>query len=314
MLVTTLHETIFEYKQPIRATFTEARLWPVSDAGQTCREFSLTVDPMRPLTECMDYYGNLVLTFNILPEHGRVVVTGRSVVETHRDPFAPHAPLSDFEIHKAQCDYLGFAGPVENIPEIENLAQSAGLRAARRDTAWWATESVFVAAQNLNTLIHERFTYDTDATDVHTHVAEVFACGAGVCQDFAHIFIAACRAAQIPARYVSGYLVTRRSRSAAGSPASHAWAEVLVAGLGWCAFDPTNNLVVNDNYIKLAVGCDYRDVPPTRGVYKGQGAGSRLLVRVHTIVDEESAAEIGDSEEESTAFAGARQTVNELIG
>ena len=314
MLVTTLHETIFEYPQPIRATFTEARLWPVSDEGQTCREFSLTVDPMRPLTECVDYYGNLVLTFNILPEHGRVVVTGRSVVETHRDPFAPQEPLSDFEVHKAQCDYLSFAGPVENVPEIENLADIAGLRSARPEAAWWEMESIFAAAQSLNALIHERFTYDTEATDVHTHIAEVFACGAGVCQHFAHIFIAACRAAQIPARYVSGYLVTRRSRSATGSPASHAWAEVLVAGLGWCAFDPTNNLVVDDNYIKLAVGRDYRDVPPTRGVYKGQDTGSRLLVRVHTIVDEESAAEIGERDEPSTAFAGARQAKHELIG
>ena len=314
MLVTTLHETIFEYSQPIRATFTEARLWPVSDDGQTCREFSLTVDPMRPLTECVDYYGNVVLTFNILREHGRVVLSSRSVVATHRDPFAPRKSLSDFEVRKAHCDYLAFDGPVENVPEIENIVQSTALRTAPRDASWWEPESIFAAAQNLNELIHSKFTYDTEATDVHTHIAEVFARGAGVCQDFAHIFIAACRASQIPARYVSGYLLTRRSRSAAGSPASHAWAEVLVAGLGWCAFDPTNNLVVNDNYIKLAVGRDYRDVPPTRGIYNGQSAGSRLSVRVHTIVDEESAAEIGASDEESTAFTGSRQAEHELIG
>jgi transglutaminase-like putative cysteine protease len=306
MLVTTLHETIFEYPQPIRATFTEARLWPVSDEGQTCREFSLTVDPMRPLTECIDYYGNRVLTFNILREHGRVVLTGHSVVETHRDPFAPREPLSDFEVRKAHCDYLSFDGPVENVPEIENLMQSTALRTAPRDASWWEPESVFAAAQNLSAQIYEQFIYDTKATDVHTHIAEVFARGAGVCQDFAHIFIAACRAAQVPARYVSGYLVTRRSRSAAGSPASHAWAEVLVPGLGWCAFDPTNNLVVDNNYIKLAVGRDYRDVPPTRGVYNGRGAGSRLHVWVHTIVDEESAAEVGETDEQSTALAGAR--------
>ena len=286
MLVTTLHETTFDYARAIERTFTEARLWPVSDLHQTCHEFSLSVDPMRPLLENRDYFGNISMSFNILPPHRRVVVTGRSVVETHRDPFAPQ-PVNDFETHLARLDFLGFDGPIEYSNGVETLRDEAGLMKANAQSSWFDDDSVFQAVQKLNTLIFQRFTYCTDATDVHTHISEVFENRRGVCQDFAHIFIAACRAAQIPCRYVSGYLVTRRARSLAGSGASHAWVEALLPEHGWCAFDPTNNLLANNSYIKLAHGRDYRDVTPTRGVFKGHGVECRMSVRVHTLTEED---------------------------
>ncbi len=289
MLVTTLHETTFDYSRAIERTFTEARLWPLSDASQTCREFSLSVDPLRPLLESCDYWGNRTLSFNILPPHRRVVVTGRSVVETHRDPFVPQ-PLDDFETKRAQLDFLGFNGPIEYSMEVQTLRDDAQLLCADANESWFDADSVFSHAQKLNALIFERFTYCPDATDVHTHIAEVFALKRGVCQDFAHVFIAVCRAAQIPCRYVSGYLVTRRARSSAGSGASHAWVEVLLPRHGWCAFDPTNNLLANDSYIKLAHGRDYRDVTPTRGVFKGSGIDCRMSVRVHTLTEEEESS------------------------
>ena len=286
MFVTTLHETTFDYARPIERTFTEARLWPVSDSGQTCHEFSLSVDPSRPLLENRDYFGNMTMSFNILPPHRRVVVTGRSVVETHRDPFVPQ-PVDEFQTRLAQLDFLSFDGPIEYSNEVETLRDEAALMTAKQDAPWFDEDSVFAAAQKLNRLIFERFTYCPDSTDVHTRISEVFELKRGVCQDFAHIFIAVCRAAQLPCRYVSGYLVTRRARSREGSGASHAWVEVLVPQHGWCAFDPTNNLLANDSYIKLAHGRDYRDVTPTRGVFKGAGVEARLSVRVHTLTEED---------------------------
>ena len=289
MLVTTLHETTFDYARPIERTFTEAHLWPVSDENQTCREFSLSVDPSRPLLENRDYFGNMTMSFNILPPHRRVVVTGRSVVETHRDPFVPQ-PIDEFETRRAEMDFLGFDGPIEYSNDVETLRDQADLMTANRDAAWFDEDSVFARAQKLNALIHEQFTYCTDATDVHTHISEVFEGRRGVCQDFAHVFIAVCRAAQIPCRYVSGYLVTRRARSSEGSGASHAWVEVLVPRHGWCAFDPTNNLLANNSYIKVAHGRDYRDVTPTRGVFKGHGVEARLSVRVHTLTEEDTSS------------------------
>lgn len=286
MLVTTLHETTFDYARPIERTFTEAHLWPVSDMHQTCREFSLSVDPMRPLLESRDYFGNMTMSFNILPPHRRVVVTGRSVVETHRDPFKAET-IGDYETRRAHFDFLSFDGPIEYSIEVGKLRDEIGLSSTNAELSWFEANSVFQAVQKLNTLIFERFTYCTDSTDVHTHIAEVFEHQRGVCQDFAHVFIAVCRAAQIPCRYVSGYLVTRRARSLAGSGASHAWVEVLLPRHGWCAFDPTNNLLANNSYIKLAHGRDYRDATPTRGVFKGHGVDCRLNVRVHTLTEED---------------------------
>lgn len=285
MLITTLHETIWEYERPIRGTFTEARLCPVSDAGQTCRQWSVTVDPLRQMSESTDYFGNVVLNYNILQPHSCIVLTAHSIVETHRNPFAPQTPPGAFENAKAHMDYLAFGGPVERHAQVEEMA----VRCELRDAANREPFESLACFQKLNAAIWSEFTYTPDATDVHTRIAEVFEGKAGVCQDFAHIFIAVCRAAGIPARYVSGYLVTRRSRSAEGSPASHAWVEALVPGMGWRAFDPTNNLLANDSFIKLAAGRDYRDVPPTRGMFSGRAA-STLRVRVHTLVHEDSIA------------------------
>lgn len=287
MLVTTLHETTFSYARAIERTHSEARLWPLSDANQTCHEFSLSVDPMQPLSENRDYWGNVVMSFNILPPHHRVVVTGRSVVDTHRQPFVPQ-PLDEFETARAQFDYCQFVGAVEYSKSAQALGEAAGLHRAQRDASWFHQDSLFEALQKLNKLIFDDFTYCTDSTHVHTQVSEVMEEKRGVCQDFAHVFLAACRAHRIPSRYVSGYLVTRRARSSEGSTASHAWVEALVPNHGWVALDPTNNLLANDSYIKIAHGRDYSDVTPTRGVFKGAGVDCHMSVRVHTLVEESS--------------------------
>jgi transglutaminase-like putative cysteine protease len=298
MIITTLHETVWEYATPVTNTFSETRLRPISDSTQTLKQFSLSVDPLRPITAGTDYFGNTIHTFNVLAPHRCVVVTSHSVVETHRDPFAQQEPLSEFDLRRAHVDYLGFDGPVERVPQVVNLACEVGLiqTMAQSQTMGTMTQSQtmftdhFAAAQKLNAAIHELFQFEACVTDVHTPISDVFELGKGVCQDFAHIFIAACRTAGLPARYVSGYLVTRHSRSAEGAFASHAWCEVLLPGVGWIAFDPTNNLMADDYYIKLAVGRDYRDVPPTRGLFRGVGVQSTLRVRVHTAVHEEGAA------------------------
>jgi transglutaminase-like putative cysteine protease len=120
-----------------------------------------------------------------------------------------------------------------------------------------------------------------NSTKVDSPIAEALETRQGVCQDFAHIMIALVRGVKIPCRYVSGYMFhrddTERDRSLEG--ASHAWIEALVPRLGWVAFDPTNNLVGGDRHIRVAIGRDYADVPPTRGVYKGE-AQSELSVAV----------------------------------
>ena len=119
-----------------------------------------------------------------------------------------------------------------------------------------------------------------NSTKVDSPIEEALRTRQGVCQDFAHIMIALVRRQHIPCRYVSGYMFHRdeeeKDRSLEG--ASHAWVEALVAGLGWVAFDPTNNLVGGDRHIRVAIGRDYADVPPTRGVYKGEAQSDLSVV------------------------------------
>jgi len=142
----------------------------------------------------------------------------------------------------------------------------------------------------LTEAIYKFFAYVPNSTKVDSPIAEALETRQGVCQDFAHIMIALVRRAKIPCRYVSGYMFhrdeTERDRSIEG--ASHAWIEALVPRLGWVAFDPTNNLVGGDRHIRVAIGRDYADVPPTRGVYKGE-AQSELSVAV-TVSPADSAA------------------------
>jgi transglutaminase-like putative cysteine protease len=116
--------------------------------------------------------------------------------------------------------------------------------------------------------VHRTFSYDKAATTVRSAVDDALATRAGVCQDFAHVMIAAARNAKIPARYVSGYIF-RGDSHVLGAEASHAWCEAYLPPSGWIGFDPTNDRLVDDHYVKIAIGRDYRDVSPVRGVYRG---------------------------------------------
>jgi transglutaminase-like putative cysteine protease len=133
--------------------------------------------------------------------------------------------------------------------------------------------------------VYDRFEYVTEVTGVGTTVPEILAHKTGVCQDFAHVLIALCRALAIPARYVSGYIV-RDATSAAptrGAGASHAWVEAFTPTHGWRGFDPTNDLVASEHHVKMAVGRDYRDVPPTQGTFRGiaeETLGVEVVTRV----------------------------------
>ncbi len=132
----------------------------------------------------------------------------------------------------------------------------------------------------LNATIHAHFAYEPRSTRVDSHIDEALRARAGVCQDFSHIMITLVRSVGIAARYVSGYIAPHESRTnRSGDNATHAWIEAFLPDLGWVGFDPTNNMLVGDRHIVVAAGRDYSDVPPTRGVFKGD-AGSELSVAV----------------------------------
>jgi transglutaminase-like putative cysteine protease len=258
----------------------EIRMQPRSEANQRCLSFHLDVNPPANITQYCDFTGNTVHHFDIAGSHTEVKVTAQSTVQVETVP-APRpseaghwAALEDLT---ASDDYWEMMLPSEfarSSPALEQLAKQ--LKCERR-------AGPLEVLTEINESIYQMFSYVPNSTKVDSPIEEALLAREGVCQDFAHIMIALVRPLRIPCRYVSGYLFHRetedgqKDRSLEG--ASHAWVEALVPRLGWTAFDPTNNLIGGDRHIRVAIGRDYSDVPPTRGVYKGE-AESELSVAV----------------------------------
>jgi transglutaminase-like putative cysteine protease len=274
------HTTTFRYEPAVRESVMEVRLQPRSDGEQRCLSFTLDVDPAANIMQYRDFTGNTVHHFDIAGRHAQVKVIAQSAVEVQSVP-APRAADSgdwaDLDALIAGNDHWELLLPshfAHSSPPLDQLANELGCQ-RRGNPLMMLTE--------LNEAIYNLFAYVPNSTKVDSPIEEALHTRRGVCQDFAHIMIALVRRLQIPCRYVSGYMFhrndddTEKDRSLEG--ASHAWVEALVPGLGWVAFDPTNNLVGGDRHIRVAIGRDYADVPPTRGVYKGE-AQSELSVAV----------------------------------
>jgi transglutaminase-like putative cysteine protease len=280
MIYTVRHTTTFRYEPAVRESVMEVRLQPRSDGEQRCLSFTLDVDPAANIMQYRDFTGNTVHHFDIAGRHALVKVTAQSTVEVQSAPAprpAESGDWADLDALVAGNDYWEMLLPshfAQSSPPLEQLAQEC--RCERRGNP-------LTLLTELNQAIYNLFAYVPNSTKVDSPIEEALRTRQGVCQDFAHIMITLVRRLQIPCRYVSGYMFhrdeddTQKDRSLEG--ASHAWVEALVPGLGWLAFDPTNNLVGADRHIRVAIGRDYADVPPTRGVYKGE-AQSELSVAV----------------------------------
>jgi transglutaminase-like putative cysteine protease len=278
MIYSVRHTTTFRYEPSVRESVMEVRLQPRSDGDQRCLSFSLNVEPAATVMQYHDFIGNIVHHFDIAGSHSLVKVTANSTVEIQ-----PSTPISagdcgdwaDLDAQVGAGDYWEMLLPshfVRTSGLFEKLATE--LACVRRGNA-------LELLTELNGAIYQLFSYVPHSTKVDSPIEDALESRQGVCQDFAHIMIALARRLNIPCRYVSGYMFHRdeaeKDRSAEG--ASHAWVEALIPGMSWVAFDPTNNLVGADRHIRVAIGRDYADVPPTRGVYKGD-AQSELSVAV----------------------------------
>jgi transglutaminase-like putative cysteine protease len=272
------HTTTFRYEPAVRESVMEVRLQPRSDGEQRCLSFALDVDPAANVMRYRDFAGNTVHHFNIAGSHSRLKITAQSDVEVQSASLprpSDSGDWTDLDAVVAGTDHWEMLLPsifAHGSEPLEELAKELGCE-RRGNPLGLLTE--------LNEAIYKLFAYVPNSTKVDSPIEEALRTRQGVCQDFTHIMIALVRRLTVPCRYVSGYMFHRdekeKDRSLEG--ASHAWVEALVPGLGWVAFDPTNNLVGGDRHIRVAIGRDYADVPPTRGVYKGE-AQSELSVAV----------------------------------
>lgn len=262
-----VHTTNYRYTGPIAESVMELRLRPMDGAGQRCLDFKLELSPGIKPREYTDGYGNRVHYFNLVKPHTRLGITSRSTVETGLPP--------DHQGEELVQDFLRFRSPVNDVAGVREIALAHAVAEPR------SPEATEAALDALTTTISRDFTYDRTITNVYSTVDEVLDLRGGVCQDFAHLFVAVTRAMGVPARYVSGYLHLQGEGGT--TTASHAWAEAWVAGKGWIGFDATRPVRISEHHVRLAVGRDYSDAAPTRGVYVGSATGA-MKVRVRTRV------------------------------
>ena len=273
------HITKFVYDSPISESVMEARVQPRSDGSQRCVQFRLTTAPASRVMMYMDHDGNVVHHFAVPGRHARLTVTSEALVD------CGPAPLVPFDLGRGSWDRLDAMTASGEFWELLNGSPFARptdrLAEFARGINWSRGDDPLASLRRLNTEIYDAFEYKPQSTRVDSPIDEALESRSGVCQDFAHIMIALVRQAGIPCRYVSGYLFhhDRADRSSVG--ATHAWLEALLPDIGWVGFDPTNNRLAEERHIRVAIGRDYSDVPPTKGVFKGVSAvRSELAVAV----------------------------------
>jgi transglutaminase-like putative cysteine protease len=266
MLLKLTHTTDLLYSDLISESVMELRMAPRQEQDQHRLSFNLAIGPATQVTSYFDWLANTVHTFTIGPFHRQIKIVATSVVETDRprkqvEKFIDAWPCplgEDYTLY----DYVHFSGPVLDSPQLRELVK-----------VLHPTPGVSLGelALRMLHLIAERFEYKKGMTTAASPITDVLATGQGVCQDFTHLMIGLSRAMGIPARYVSG-LIHQGNEQYRGFTQTHAWCELMFPSAGWVGFDPTNNCIVGSNFVKVAVGRDYRDVPPNKGRWQGTGA------------------------------------------
>jgi transglutaminase-like putative cysteine protease len=289
-----LHETRYDYAAPVSVAHHLAHLQPLQDGHQQLLHFELQVQPAPGQgSDSLDAMGNVQRHFSLVQPHralrvralSRVRITPRFVgLQAQASP--PWEQVAARLPYVARADFepaVEYTLPSPYVPRLQAL-RDYGAR------SFTPGRPLAAAALDLMGRVHADFSYQSRSTEVDTPLATVLQQRRGVCQDFAHLMAGVLRMWGLPARYVSGYLLTHAPVGGAamqGADASHAWVQVWcpatpgVGGGGWLDLDPTNNLIPGSGHVRVAVGRDFGDVTPLRGVIRG-GGRHRLSVAVST--------------------------------
>ncbi len=292
-----IHETHYDYQPMVEQAQHIAFLQPLDEGmgGQQLQSHHLHIQPAPDTQRTQaDVWGNARCHFALASAHTRLTVTAHSLVRTLDPPATSRSAAWPWERLREHLTYR--RGGV--FDAASEFAQASPLIARLPDFAQYGHADfspgrpMDEAARALMSRVHRDMVYDSGSTAVDTPVLAALQARRGVCQDFAHIMVATLRALGLAARYVSGYLLTQPPPGQArlvGADASHAWVQVYVPHGpdmdnpqgAWLDLDPTNNRESGEDYVRLAIGRDYSDVPPLRGVIHG---GSQHALRVAVTV------------------------------
>jgi transglutaminase-like putative cysteine protease len=287
MLLHVVHETAYDYVPMVRTAQHMAHLKPVEREGQKLLSHRLEVRPTPARrSESIDVFGNTRSFFSLEYTHDFLRVSAESLVSTSAaEPPAASPPweqVAERMRYRRGATYdpaVGFAFSSPYVPRDDAFVRFA-------QPSFPEGRPLLEGARDLMERIHREFEYATTATDVNTPALDALTLRKGVCQDLAHVMLGCLRSMGLPARYISGYLLTEpppgRPRLV-GTDASHAWVSLYLPtadGPGrWVDLDPTNDRAAGEDYVTLAIGRDYSDVSPMRGVIHG-GANHSLRVAV----------------------------------
>jgi len=268
------HVTRYDYDRPVKESINEIRIYPYQCAEQEMLEHELVITGQPDILTFNDYWNNKTGIFNVMAQHKELVIESKLLVRTTlpsqlRINF--HAGWEELAQEvKRDMQLVEFAKPdlIKKQQHIKELTEQM-LQDNR---------SVPAAVEFCNEFIYKYFKYIKGITNIETTVDEILHHKSGVCQDFAHLMLQILRTANIPARYVSGYICPNKN-GMRGEGATHAWVEAWLPGYGWAGIDPTNNVWVTNNHIKLAVGRHFNDCSPVKGAFKGP-ARQRLSIYV----------------------------------
>ncbi len=262
MLLNIQHNSHYRYDAPVHYSVLRLRMYPQSSPGQKVIDWTLNVEGATQEANYRDGYGNRTLLISLERDIEELVIRAGGQIETE--------------------DRTGVFGKVYNfmptwLYERETSLTKPG-EAIRDLAASLEVKSDKLAVMHdLMGLLHQKVAYTPGSTTITTTAEEALINGKGVCQDHTHIFLAVARLLNIPARYVSGYLMLNHTIE---QTASHAWAEVHIDGLGWVGFDAANDICPNEGYVRVACGLDYREAAPISGIRVGPGIES-LAVEVN---------------------------------
>lgn len=256
------HATHYSYEGPPSYLVQRLHLEPAEFASQRLLHWAISAPGMEGALRYADGYGNIIHLLTSMPEAESVEIVSEGEVETENAAGVVQGLVSQ----APHAVFLRLTGLTEVSAAMEEFAREFD-----------AGKPALALGHELMMAVHGRIAYETGASHAHTRAAEAFADGKGVCQDHAHIMVALARRLNIPARYVTGYLVTG---AGASSSAAHAWAELFVPDLGWVGFDAANGQCPTDHYVRLAAGHDAAAVTPVRGSRRGGSAPEQLRVEV----------------------------------
>ncbi len=261
------HLTRYSYTSTVIDCVNQIMLYPIADDKLVVKHHEIHISHDPDLEVFLDYFGNRVGVFSVVKPHKELTI--ESIAEIITNPI--QFPMDEYPA----------ADQWKNLEEIrhdfafmdfltEEPFASHDIMKAILDQVVDLNEKPLKNALVLSEYVYDNFSYERGVTSVETPMQEIWDLKAGVCQDFAHILLVMLRMYGIPARYVSGYICPKEE-GVRGEGATHAWVEAYIPFYGWLGLDPTNNTIVNDGHVRIALGRNFNDCTPVKGTYKGSG-------------------------------------------